>query len=200
VGSLVVGVVTAAVLCPTTTLFVGLLAALALTHLVFTVSGWLVLWPLDAAATEHNARHEDLGTHTEEALVVAISLGALLGIGTLLVVRDSRFPVLTAVLALVGVFAAWASLHLMYAARYGHLYYVANGGSGIDFHQDLRPTYRDFLYVSHTLGMTYAVSDTDVTDPLIRSVIVRHTLISYVFGVVILASTLNLVAGVVTTG
>ncbi len=46
--------------------------------------------------------------------------------------------------------------------------------------------------------MTYAVSDTNVSSPDIRSVVLRQTLLSYVFGAVILASTINLVAQVAT--
>ena len=46
--------------------------------------------------------------------------------------------------------------------------------------------------------MTYQVSDTDVSSPRIRSVVLRHSLLSYVFGAVVLASTINLVASVAT--
>jgi uncharacterized membrane protein len=45
--------------------------------------------------------------------------------------------------------------------------------------------------------MTYQVSDTAVTNPAIRSVILRHCLLSYVFGAVVLASTINVVASIV---
>ncbi len=46
-----------------------------------------------------------------------------------------------------------------------------------------------------TLGMTYQVSDTNITDHTIRSTVLRHTLLSFVFGSVILTTTINLVAG-----
>ena len=36
------------------------------------------------------------------------------------------------------------------------------------------PAYRDFLYFGYNLGMTYQVPDTAVTNPAIRSVILRH--------------------------
>lgn len=56
----------------------------------------------------------------------------------------------------------------------------------------------DFFYFSYNLGMTYQVSDTNVSHPLIRSVALRHCLLSYLFGISVLATTINLVAGVVT--
>ena len=46
--------------------------------------------------------------------------------------------------------------------------------------------------------MTYQVSDTAVSSSAIRGVVLRHCLLSYVFGTVILATTINLVAGIVT--
>lgn len=70
---------------------------------------------------------------------------------------------------------------------------------GIDFNGHERPAYRDFFYFSYNLGMTYQVSDTSVSSSAIRSVVLRHCLLSYIFGTVILAATINLVAGIVTS-
>jgi uncharacterized membrane protein len=132
--------------------------------------------------------------------VVGVSLLGLVGIAVLLVVGDSRDHEVAALLALCGVFMAWASLHLMYAARYAHLYYVTCGGTCIDFNAErYAPAFRDFFYFSYNLGMTYQVSDTAVTSPAIRAVVLRHTLLSYVFGAVVLASTIDLVAGIATS-
>ena len=94
--------------------------------------------------------------------------------------------------------AVWAGLHLTYATRYAHLYYGTPEG-GIDFNSDDPPAYRDFFYFSYNLGMTYQVSDTGVSSATIRSVVLRHCLLSYVFGTVILATTINLVTGIVTS-
>ena len=45
--------------------------------------------------------------------------------------------------------------------------------------------------------MTYQVSDTTVRDRRIRRTVLSHALLSYVFGVVIVAGAINLVAGLV---
>jgi uncharacterized membrane protein len=89
-------------------------------------------------------------------------------------------------------------LHLMYTTRYAHHYYSEPVG-GIDFNSDDPPSYRDFCYFSYNLGMTYQVSDTGVSSAAIRSVVLRHCLLSYLFGTVILAATINLVAGLITS-
>jgi uncharacterized membrane protein len=92
----------------------------------------------------------------------------------------------------------WGMLHLMYVARYAHRYYTDPVG-GIDFNNPReQPAYRDFFYFSYNLGMTYQVSDTNVSSTAIRAVVLRHCLLSWVFGTVILAATINLVAGVFT--
>lgn len=133
----------------------------------------------------------------EELLVVASALCGLVGIVMLLLVGNSDLSHAAAATALCGVFLAWAALHLMYATRYAYLYYLAPEG-GIDFNSDDPPQYSDFLYFSYNLGMTYQVSDTDVSSSTIRAVALRHCLLSYVFGASILATTINLVAGIVT--
>jgi len=176
----------------------GILLGLTATHVLFVVAGWLALWPLDADDTRAHAAREDFRPSADELVVVAISVGALFAIGMLLVLARSRTSEVGAAIALFGVFMAWGSLHLMYAARYAHLYYVVGEGSGIDFNAPAPPAYRDFFYFSYNLGMTYQVSDTAVSSPAIRAVVLRHTLLSYVFGAVVLASTINLVAGIAT--
>ena len=42
--------------------------------------------------------------------------------------------------------------------------------------------------------MTFQVSDTDINSKLIRKAALRHAVLSYLFGVVILATTINVVA------
>ncbi|MGW7043608.1 DUF1345 domain-containing protein [Streptomyces avermitilis] len=175
----------------------GILAGVAAAQALFVVSGWIVLWPMDAAATHSNARREDFRPGVEESVVVAAALCGLVGIVLLLLLGKSGDSHSAAATALGGVFMSWASLHLMYATRYAYLYYSMSA-SGIDFNSKQPPAYRDFLYFSYNLGMTYQVSDTSVTSATIRAVVLRHCLLSYVFGTSILATTINLVTGIVT--
>ena len=49
--------------------------------------------------------------------------------------------------------------------------------------------------LAFTLGMTYQVSDTELKTPRLRRIVLAHTMLSYVFGTVIIAATINLVAG-----
>jgi uncharacterized membrane protein len=187
----VAGVVTAALADAP----LGVLTGITATEAVFVVAGWWVLWPMDAAATSHNSQREDLRPAVEETAVVLVALFGLAGIVVLLVLGNSAAA---AAVALAGVFMSWAALHLMYATRYAHRYYLTPEG-GIDFNTEERPSYRDFLYFSYNLGMTYQVSDTAVSSATIRAIVLRHALLSYVFGASVLATTINLVVGAVTS-
>jgi uncharacterized membrane protein len=83
--------------------------------------------------------------------------------------------------------------------RYALLYYAYPEG-GIDFNQQERPSYRDFAYLALTVGMTFQVSDTDLQTSQIRATTLRHALLSFLFGAVILASAINLIAGLGSGG
>ncbi|MFB7245763.1 DUF1345 domain-containing protein [Streptomyces populi] len=189
------GALTGAVVGLASGLLLGLLAGTAATELFFVLAGWAVLWPMTAAATRANARREDLRPLTDELVVVAVALCGLCAIVLMLLNGRSRHGDAVALTALCGVFMAWAALHLMYATRYACVYYEADGG--IDFNTDDPPAYRDFFYFSHNLGMTYQVSDTGVSSSRIRTIVLRHCLLSYVFGTSILATAVNFVVGLV---
>ncbi|MGW1882525.1 DUF1345 domain-containing protein [Streptomyces sp. NPDC001970] len=196
-GAAVLGAVTGAVVGVLTSTPLGILAGFATAETIFVVAGWIVLWPMDAATTHRNVRREEFRPLLEELVVVGTAVCGLLGIVVLLMVSDTDLSHAAAATALCGVFMAWAALHLMYATRYAHIFYLPPKG-GIDFNTDEAPQYSDFLYFSYNLGMTYQVSDTDVSSSTIRAVALRHCLLSYVFGVSILATTINLVTGIVT--
>jgi len=176
----------------------GVLVGIAVAGTLFVVSGWLVLWPMDAEVTLHNAGREDFRPLIDEAVIVVVALLGLSGIVGLLLAGRASAAVWPSAVAVVGVFMAWASLHLMYATRYAHPYYAVDEPGGIDFNTDAPPAFRDFLYFSYNLGMTYQVSDTAVENSAIRAIVLRHCLLAYLFGTAILATMINLVVGTLT--
>ena len=89
---------------------------------------------------------------------------------------------------------SWAIVHTVFALRYAHAYYTAPVG-GIDFKSgEYEPDYRDFAYFAFTVGMTFQVSDTDVNSREMRHIVLRHALLSYLFGAVILGLAVNVIA------
>ena len=84
-------------------------------------------------------------------------------------------------------------VHTVYMLRYADLYYRGPKG-GITFAGKEDPDYKDFAYVAFTLGMTFQVSDTDLTGKRVRRTALHHALLSYVFGTGIVAITVSSVA------
>lgn len=101
---------------------------------------------------------------------------------------------LLATLAVVSVALSWALVHTLFTLRYASLYYFDEDG-GVNFNQSTPPRYADFAYLAFTLGMTFQVSDTNLETAGFRATALRHALLSYMFGTVILATMINLVAG-----
>jgi uncharacterized membrane protein len=99
------------------------------------------------------------------------------------------------VLAVLSIVLSWALIQTVFTLRYARLFYAEGGG--IDFNEDDEPDFRDFAYLAVTLGMTYQVSDTDLTSKAVRRTALRHALLSYLFGTVIIAVAINVVAGLV---
>lgn len=196
--SVLTGCVVGAIVAVIWSVPLGALAAIAVIGAAFVISAVIVLWPMDADATRRHVGREDFRPAVDELFVVALAIGAVTVIALILILGRSHGQNVAAAIGLAGVFMNWAVLHMMYAARYAHLYYEAPVG-GIDFNSDESPAYRDFFYFSYNLGMSYQVSDTSVSSSAIRAVVLRHCLLSYVFGTVILAATINLVAGIVTS-
>jgi uncharacterized membrane protein len=190
------GIVIAVVVAALTDALLGVLSGIASTATFFDLTGWWALWPNDAESTRRNARRDEFDPRLEEVVVVAWALAGLIAVALLLLLGKTEERPLVALLALAGVAMSWAGLHLMYAARYAYLFYSDPPG-GIDFNGGDPPAYRDFLYFSYNLGMTYQVSDTNVSSRTIRVVVLRHCLLSYAFGTVILATTINVIANVV---
>jgi hypothetical protein len=98
------------------------------------------------------------------------------------------------VVAVVTVVLSWAVVHTVFTLRYAHEYYSAPVG-GIDFKsgREFTPSYLDFAYVAFGVGVTYQIADTDIQRHEIRRTVLGHSLLSYLFGAVILAITINIV-------
>jgi uncharacterized membrane protein len=174
---------------------VAALCASDVAALVFVMWVWLTVAGADAPATARIARAEDASRVAAEAVLVGAGIASLLAVAfTLAQARDAGAPergLLTA-LAVGSVALAWTSVHTVYVLRYARLYYSPPDG-GIDFHGEA-PAYLDFAYLALTIGMTFQVSDTELTGKRVRRVALHHALLSYVFGTVILAITVSSVA------
>lgn len=167
-----------------------------LAAITFMVWVWLALHGRNAQQTANLAVREDPGRGAADVLLVLASVASLVAVGVLLVQASSSSgisEVLQVGLGVASVVASWAVVHLVYALRYARIYYSNQGG--INFNSDKPPQYSDFAYLAFTIGMTFQVSDTAFSTPQLRRIALHHSLLSYMFGTVIVATTINLIAG-----
>ena len=191
----------------------GIVAALAGEHWQVAVSvGWcafsavilVLVWSMigrkDPEQTAEHARSEDFSRTTADLVVLGASVASLVAVGVTLALaghtHDGRKAALIA-LTILTVALAWALVHTVFTLRYGDLYYGDPVG-GIDFNEKALPDYRDFAYLALTIGMTFPVSDTNLQTKPMRRTAVRHALLSYSFGTVIVAITINIVASLLS--
>ena len=169
----------------------------AISCIVYIAWVWGSVMTLDAPATKERAHREDPTSVISELLTLVASVASIGAVVTLIVAGKNAHgiaAVLVPVLALFSLALSWFLIHTLFTLRYARLYFDDTPG-GVDFNQSQTPRYLDFAYLAFTLGMTYQVSDTSLQTSQIRAVALRQALLSYLFGAVILAATINLVAG-----
>jgi uncharacterized membrane protein len=165
---------------------------------VALIIGWIFfsLWRLNPSQTKVEAIRVDPSVPLSEALVLTAGVAVLAAVGLLLVRAGSATGGEKAYLITLGVVSvalSWLLVHASFTLRYARTYYGPPEG-GIDFNEDDPPTYLDFAYLALTIGMTFQVSDTNLTSKAMRRVALIHALLSYLFGAVIVALVINVVS------
>jgi uncharacterized membrane protein len=167
--------------------------------LTFLIIVWVAIAAADGEQTRRFATVEDDSVAVASLVVVGACTASLVGAAFALH-KASQVNGLEAVLltvaSVVVVLVSWLVVNTEFTLRYAHRYFSPPVG-GIDFPGTDVPDYRDFAYLAFTVGMTYQVSDTALLTPRFRRLLVAHAAASYLFGVVIVAAVINIVAGIV---
>jgi uncharacterized membrane protein len=163
----------------------------------FVLSVWLSVHRFSPDETREYATREDNSRVAASLLLLSASVASLVGAGFDLMKAEQAHSSGRAILTVAGVVTvalSWAMVHTVFTLRYAHEYYTPPVG-GIDFKtRDELPDYHDFAYVAFTIGMTFQVSDTDIQARRTRRTVLRHALLAYLFGAVILAVVVNVIA------
>ena len=176
---------------------IGTLAGWDVAAGVYVAWTWATIWHPDPAATARLALREDPGRAVADALLLVASMASVLAVVLAIAAGRAGGPGgrdLRAGLAVASVALSWTVVQTLFTLHYARLYYTHPAG-GIDFNQEAPPRYADFAYLAFTVGMTFQVSDTDLQTAALRAEALRQALLSYLLGAVILATTINLVAG-----
>ena len=105
------------------------------------------------------------------------------------------------IIAVSGMVLSWALIHTIFTLRYAHIFYGDDKekpeihAAGLEFPGDEKPDYLDFAYFSFVLGMTFQVSDVQVTSKRMRRLAMLHGILAFGYNTVMIALTINLIAG-----
>ena len=149
------------------------------------------------ATIRARARAEDQGrwgllwTSVGVAAVVLIALGVELHAG-------KSGGAIQIALAVSSLLLSWLFMNTMFALHYAHDYYGDDERrrkrGGLDFPSDDDPDYWDFIYFAFVLGMTFQVSDVQITARRLRRTALLHAVIAFFFNVIVVALSVNIVA------
>jgi uncharacterized membrane protein len=157
---------------------------------------WWVVGRLSTEESQTHATREDTSIPLTELIVLAAGVALLAAVGLALIRAGNATGGTKAYLISLGVLSvalSWGLVHTVFTLRYARTFYSEPVG-GIDFNEDDPPTYLDFAYLALTIGMTFQVSDTNLTTKSIRRIALSHALLSYLFGAVIVALVINVVS------
>ncbi|GAY15373.1 DUF1345 domain-containing protein [Mycobacterium sp. shizuoka-1] len=172
----------------------SLLAGWSALALTFTGWTWSLLWPMDHRRTASHAGSEQPGHVAVISLILGGAMASLAGVGVLLRRADD---LAAGWLAVGSIVLSWLTIHTLFALIYAKHYFDHTHPGGIDFNDPGRhdkPAYSDFFYVAFAVGMSFAISDTNLTSRRMRKTALAHGLLSFVFGTMIIASVVNVVS------
>lgn len=170
----------------------ALLAGWSTLALMFTGWTWILLWRFTPEQTRQHAHDEEPRRLWMVAGLILVGAVASLA-GVLVLLRDGRQ---WAGLAIGSVVLSWFTIHTLYALIYAKHFYDPQHRGGIDFNSpqghDYLPCFKDFLYVSFAVGMSFAISDTNLGSTRMRTTALGQGLLSFAFGAIIIASVVNI--------
>jgi len=206
--------------------FAGFIAMLALFgpgwHAAFPAHGWrdalTVGFDIAAAITlltmvpllretglermQHRAAHDDANARL--ALLLSMVLALVVMAAITVELKGARSGDAVAIVKLVAtLLLVWLFGNSVFTLHYAHAYYAPAqpGGDtawtgGLDFPKTPQPEYGDFAYFAFTLGMTFQTSDTAVTSPALRRVVLLHSFFAFLFNIGIIAFSINALGGI----
>jgi uncharacterized membrane protein len=160
---------------------------------------WLTFFYTNTKELCLQAQKQDESRYTIFLIVLASVCISLVGILFVLKNTDESLirKNLHTIFSMLGVALSWFLLHTTFTLRYAHLYYSQtltqeHEHGGIDFpEKNDRPDYLDFAYFSFVIGMTFQVSDVQISSANIRRVVLLHSLVSFIFNTIIVALTVS---------
>ncbi|MDQ6761841.1 MAG: DUF1345 domain-containing protein [Bacteroidota bacterium] len=183
----------------------------SLTHIMigwdtFSICMIVMSWITFSITTSEQIRNQAKVQDSSRMLIFVTVLVSTFAsfLAVLLLIISKKFKdteALHLTVAIAGMLFAWFLVHTIFTFRYAHIFYGDDEeksnthAGGLEFPNDKKPDYIDFAYFSFVLGMTFQVSDVDVTSKRLRRLSLLHSILSFIFNTVMIALTINIMAG-----
>ena len=172
------------------------------------IMDWLIILKADPQEFKKSNTLDDSSRTMIFVLVILASFISLFAIIFLLTSQKHATPneLRGHVLLVIGsVITSWFLVHTIFTFRYVHMYYDTDNDDGSDKPMgglqfpgnEKYPDFLDFVYFSFVLGMTFQVSDVEISDRQIRRVAWMHGMISFAYNTAIVALSINIISGLV---
>jgi len=164
---------------------------------------WIVFFTSDSHHIREESKTEDDSRTVIFFIVVIATFAGLFAVLQLLLSKQgsNHQKEIELPIAILGMAFSWLLVHTIFTIRYAHLFYGNDPDKpethigGLKFPSESKPDFLDFAYFSFVLGMTFQVSDVEVTSKGMRRLALFHGMLSFGFNTVIVALTINIVAG-----
>ncbi len=169
---------------------------------ILTIS-WILMLTLHPAEVRERAKLEDSSITLIFLFIITSAFVSLFAVVILLQSskgQSEKQVTEHVILTIASVVISWWLTHTVFTLRYAHLFYAEkdeNGefGYGLEFPKEPNPDYMDFVYFSFIIGMTFQVSDVEISSRKIRRLAWVHSILSFVFNTVIVALSINIISG-----
>lgn len=170
--------------------------------LVLLLLNWITFFTADPHDIRNLAKMEDSSRFVVFCVVLVCTFASLAAVVLLLLGRSQKAEWKGAYMAVAvaGMVFSWFMVHTIYTIRYAHKYYANHPqnkeihAGGLDFPNDDKPDFIDFAYFAFVLGMTFQVSDVQITSKRLRRLALTHGMLSFGYNTIIVALTINLLA------
>lgn len=171
--------------------------------LCMIIMSWITFSITSSKQIRAQSKVQDTGRAAVFSITLIATFASILAV-LLLLVTKQRFKsaeTIHLMVAIAGMVLSWFLVHTIFTLRYAHIFYGDHESSpgthaaGLEFPGDTDPDYFDFAYFAFVLGMTFQVSDVQITSKQLRRMAMWHGLLSFGYNTIMIALTINLIAG-----
>ncbi len=167
------------------------------------VMSWISILSMHPSAVRKVASLEDSSVTFIFLFIIGSAFASLFAVVFLLQSLKglSKEQTITHVLlSIASVAISWWLTHTIFTMRYAHIFYSTKNeegeyGYGLEFPKEPHPDFMDFVYFSFVIGMTFQVSDVEISSRKIRRLAWLQGILSFVFNTAIVALSINIISG-----